>query len=301
MQTGFGPFPFGAELRYAIAPTYWWGFEHPGNIVLSNTLGQPSVAYADDLHHCAMHEAAHMWAGDQVTPASSADFAWKESMVEYLTFAYEDETAGAATSQVTAQYWKDAAAVANYYPVPGDGKTLWETYSDAYGAGPLVFFRQLEAMYGRDAVMSAIGSVLGSPRTLAIDQLQAALEAATGAALAGYFDAWVRGTGAPAWPTAQVATADAGGGAVTVTVTLTTADSTPRGCAFHVRLKDAGTAYLDVAFDAGPDGTALQPATVTPGFVVAAAELDPLNECLVYQAGAKRSARRVPRPWIVEP
>jgi aminopeptidase N len=303
MKAEFGPFPYGNELRYAIGPTYWWGFEHPGNIILSNTLGKPSVAYADDLNHCAKHEAAHMWAGDQVTLASVADFAWKESMVEYLTFVYEDETFGAAVSQVTAQYWKDAAAVAQYYPIPGEGGALIDTYSDAYGAGPLIFFRQLEAMYGRDAVVSAIASVLGSPRTLSVDQLQAALETATGASLAGYFDAWARGTGEPAWPRADVVTADAGGGAVTVTVTLSTTDSKPRGCAFHVRLQDAPTAptaHLDVAFDTGPDGAALPPQTVTPGFTVAATEVDPLNECLVYQAPGKKAARRVPRPWIVE-
>jgi aminopeptidase N len=300
MQTTFGPYPFGAELRYVIGATYWWGFEHPGNIVLSNSLGAPSVAYADDLHHCAMHETAHMWAGDQVTLAATRDFAWKEALTEYLTFVYEDETIGAVASQVTAAYWKDAAAVANYYPVPGDGEDLFATYSDAYGAGPLIFFRQLEVMYGRDAVMSAIGAVLGSPRTLSVEQLQAALEAATGASLAGYFDAWLRGTGAPAWPSAHVTTSDAGGGAVTVTVALTTADSTPRGCAFHVRLKGAGDAFVDVAFDAGPDGTALLPATVTPGFTVTATEVDPLNECLVLSTNGKKAARRVPRPWIVE-
>jgi aminopeptidase N len=297
MQTRFGAYPYGTELRYAVGPTYWWGFEHPGTIILSNSLGHSDVAYADDLHHVAMHEAAHMWAGDQVTLATIDDFAWKEAMTEYLTYVYEDEVLGAAVAEETARYWKDAAAQALYYPVPADGLELFETYSDAYGAGPFIFFRQLEAMYGRAAVMSAITTVLGAPRFLSIAQLEDALAAATGAALGGYFDAWLRGTGVPAWPVAEVETVAAGGGAVTVTVSLTTADSKPRGCAFHVRLKDAGTAFLDVAFDAGPDGAGLQPATVTPGFTVAAVELDPLHECLVYDASGKR--RRVPRPWIV--
>ena len=37
-----GPFPFGSELRVLTAPTYWNGFEHPGNIVLDDSLDAPA-------------------------------------------------------------------------------------------------------------------------------------------------------------------------------------------------------------------------------------------------------------------
>jgi aminopeptidase N len=140
MQDAFGPYPYGTELRYVVGETYWWGFEHPGNIVLSNTLGAPAIVYADDLTHVAMHEAAHMWAGDQVTLASTRDFFWKEALAEYLTFVYEDDTFGAAASALTAAYWKEAAAIAEYYPAPDDETDLFVYYGDAYGAGPVILF-----------------------------------------------------------------------------------------------------------------------------------------------------------------
>ena len=38
MQSQFGPWPYGSELRVLTAPTYWDGFEHPGNIVLADGL-----------------------------------------------------------------------------------------------------------------------------------------------------------------------------------------------------------------------------------------------------------------------
>ena len=38
MVEHFGPYPYGDELRFIFAPTYWNGFEHPGNIVLSDAL-----------------------------------------------------------------------------------------------------------------------------------------------------------------------------------------------------------------------------------------------------------------------
>ena len=36
MADHFGPYAYGQEIRFATAPTYWAGFEHPGNIALGD-------------------------------------------------------------------------------------------------------------------------------------------------------------------------------------------------------------------------------------------------------------------------
>jgi len=64
----------------------------------------------------------------------------------------------------------------------------------------MALFRQLEVMYSRAAVLAAAKALLsssGEPRAVSVDDFRKALEASTGAKLSGYFDAWMRGSGAP--------------------------------------------------------------------------------------------------------
>src|SRR5262249_35929354 len=46
-----GPLPYGKEMRYAGAPTYWLGFEHPANVVLAEDLPSVDGAYLDPTMH----------------------------------------------------------------------------------------------------------------------------------------------------------------------------------------------------------------------------------------------------------
>ena len=95
-----------------------------------------------------------MWAGDQTTLADTYDFVWKESMAEYLAFAYEDmsePTVGAAHRGVL----EGASATARvFFPVPGDKPALFDYYGDVYGPGPMVLFRQLEVLTSREQVLA---------------------------------------------------------------------------------------------------------------------------------------------------
>jgi aminopeptidase N len=295
MVEHFGAYPYGDELRFVAAPTYWAGFEHPGNIALGDWLGAAGSAYADGVQHTAMHELVHQWAGDQATLAGTYDFVWKEAMAEYLTYVYEDEHLPAGVAAKSRAYWKAAALHAKYYPVPEDQPRpeLPTYYGDAYGQGPMVLFRQLEVMYGRDQVLAALVALIGTgqPRTLSVDDVQAALELATGADLTKYFDAWVRGTGAAAFPfaTASFEETAPGSGAWRVRVATETADGVPHGCAFHVRLLGAGGVEAgesaDFAFANGPDGGEYDtPAAQTLAFVPTSLVVDPAEECLVYAA-----------------
>jgi aminopeptidase N len=290
MESTFGPYPYGNELRVLTAPTYWSGFEHPGNIVLDDVLATAGSSYLHPVAHVLDHEIAHQWAGDETTIADTYDFVWKEAMAEYLAYVYED-MADAPAAFATATAWKQFSVGSKYFPVPMEKPALFDYYGDVYGPGPMIFFRQLEALTSRAQVLDALKSVLGSPRALSVDELLAALEAKTGLELDDYAAAWIRGTGAPAFPRVTVTfTAPS-----TLRVVQTTA--TTKRCKFSVALAEIGTANrMIVPVDTFRNGID-QTITVTPGFSVTATELDPLRECLVLPQTFVEQTRTL-HPWV---
>ncbi len=299
MEGRFGPYPFGDELRFAVGPTHWSGFEHPGSIMLYDRLGIGISGYSDAINHVSTHEVAHMWAGDHTTLAGTYDFVWKEAMAEYLSFVFESEQLAEAVSRATAQYWKRAGAGVAYFPVPAEQPELLDYYGDVYGPGPMVLFRQLEVMFDRESVLDAIASLIGGgPRAISIDDVQAALEFETLADLDGYFDAWVHGEGAPTWPTFTVDAVQDGGLMVTVTPTP---GSEGFGCNFTVEVTGDGGESVEVDFQGGVNGENF-PASVyvsdTP-FTPTGHRFDIHGSCLATEQTAT-AAPRPPRinPWI---
>ena len=299
MQAEFGPYPYGDELRVLTAPTYWSGFEHPGNIVLDDGLAhQVQPLYANPTQHVLDHEMAHMWAGDQTTIASTYDFVWKEAMAEYLSYVYEDMQ-DPTVARKTAGAWKRTGQNAQYYPVPEDMPALFDYYGDVYGPGPMVLFRQLEVLSSREAVLSGLQSVLGSPRALSVDELVAALEQSTGLDLDSYAAAWIRGSAAPDWPRYDVTfTPDTALGTSTLALDQINEQAEARGCKFHVALQGANVGEREEievdTFTGGADQTLTVP---TPAFTVTTIVLDPLAECLVYLASS--TPRTLPRKaWV---
>lgn len=300
MESRFGPYPFGDELRILTAPTYWNGFEHPGNIVLDDGLHKVvRPSYLHNAQHILDHEIAHQWAGDQTTLADTYDFVWKESMAEYLTFAYED-TVEPAAALATAGAWKGFSVGAQYFPVPGERPALFDYYGDVYGAGPMILFRQLEVLSSREQVLAAIAMLLGQPRAISVADVLAALEATTGLDLDAYAAAWIHGTGAPVYPTVDV-TYTPGATDSTLQVTIANAAAQARRCKFHVGLRGAGPTDV-VRFEVdtfrdGPDQTLTFP---TPAFAVTSTEVDPLRECLVYIGTITAAPAPRIHPWRSE-
>jgi aminopeptidase N len=282
LESSFGPYPYGHDLRLLTAPTYWNGFEHPGNILLSDTLAiQTMSGYADPVQHVIDHEVTHMWAGDQTTIAGTYDFVWKESMAEYLAYVYED-TQNPATAATTARAWKAFAASARYFPVPLDHPDLFAYYGDVYGPGPMVLFRQLEVMSSRAQVVAAIRSVLGQPRALAVSDLEDALQRETGLDVSQYALAWIDGSGAPAWPRFHLQLTP-GTGTSTLLLHQVNPGSRARGCKFHVALQGANAGEVAlVAVDTVAGGADQTLQIPTPPFAVTSLQLDPGSECLVY-------------------
>jgi len=277
MESTFGPYPFGDELRVLTAPTYWGGFEHPGNIVLADSLAKGASSYWSETAHTLDHEIAHMWAGNQTTLASTYDFVWKEAMAEYLPYVWEDMQSS-IYGQKTAAAWKSFSVGAAYYPVPLGSPELFDYYGDVYGPGPMILFRQLEVLASRAQVIAAIQSALaGGAHALSVDALLAALETSTGLDLDAYAAGWIRGNGAPAWPKYNVTYTPG-----SLQLVQANKGPNPLGCKFHVALRGstAGEEQLVEVntFANGVDQTI----AVTPAFTVADVVLDPLAECLVY-------------------
>ncbi|KAB2895965.1 MAG: M1 family metallopeptidase [Kofleriaceae bacterium] len=302
MASRFGPYPYGNELRIVTGPTYWSGFEHPGNIVLDDGLDRPmSSLYARPVAHVLNHELAHQWAGDQTTLADTYDFVWKEAMAEYLSYVYEDEAGITSEALVTARAWKAFASGAAYYPVPEDATrpTLLQYYGEVYGPGPMILFRQLESLASREQVLAAIASVLGAERTLSVDELQAALETSTGLELDTYFDIWVRGAGAPVWPTFRVEITGTEP-SQNVVVTETTPGGVLHGCNFAVALTGENVGETaKVMIERGVDGVAVATVPTGVAWPVMSTTLDPDAQCLAYleTTNVNTTRHRHPPGW----
>jgi aminopeptidase N len=299
MDATFGAYPYGGELRIATGPTYWSGFEHPGNIVLDDGLDRPmSSLYSRPVAHVLNHEIAHQWAGDQTTLADTYDFVWKESMAEYLSYVYEDEHGVASEGLVTARAWKSFANGAAYHPVPegADRPTLLDYYGEVYGPGPMILFRQLESLSSRPQVIDAIRMLLGTERAISVDDVQTALEASTGLQLDTYFDIWVRGEGAPVWPTFRVEITGTAP-AQNVVVTETTPGGVLHGCNFSIALTGPNAETAKVPIVRGIDGVAVVTVPTGVTWPVMSTVLDPDAQCLAYRATTSVTTSRHPPGW----
>jgi aminopeptidase N len=296
MAERFGTYPYGDELRLFVGPTNWNGFEHPGNIALNDSLHRDFFRYSDNLTHVINHELAHMWAGNQTTLASTRDFVWKEAIVEYLTFVFEDEVQGWRIAAKTPAYWKKAGFYAEYFAVPEEPNIeLVEFFGHVYGPGPMILFRQLEALYGREPIMSALGQLLGQQRPLSITDVEVALADAVGANLDTYFDKWLHGSGAPQWPSFRVDYVQ-NGASVDVTVSQDVHPDGLFGAAFSVELRGADDAVFPIWFDMGVNGSPSKSATVEPGFDVLSAVFDADSHTLARKSDLVRGTE--PRPAL---
>lgn len=203
-----GPFPYGDELRIASAPVQWLGMEHPANIIVRDDLPSLVDYYQDLPLHTVLHEIAHQWAGNRVTLASTLDFAWKEAVTEYLVYSFEERERGPSAALGTRRVWQrtgnNAQVPVRPLHTPNLPLAIWA--ADVTGSGPMTLFLQLEAWFGREALLRAIASFLQAPGARSMLQLQQALEQSTGRSLQRYFDAWIYGTDTVEWPVFHVAT-----------------------------------------------------------------------------------------------
>ncbi|UJR79309.1 M1 family aminopeptidase [Sandaracinus amylolyticus] len=215
-----GPLPYGDELRVATMPSTWLGYEHPANIVLNDMLAtRADTGYPSPALHVLLHEIAHQWAGDRTTPASMADFAWKESIAEYLVYVFEDEHRPAGEADATRATWHRSARFSPAYPRPIDDPSPEVIRAVAYGLAPMATFLQLEPLVGREALLRAITAFLREPGARDTAALIAEIERASGHDLDGYTSAWIVGAGEPPLPHLVASVVELGAGRAELTIT----------------------------------------------------------------------------------
>jgi aminopeptidase N len=295
-----GPLPYGNELRIAGAPTAWLGFEHPANIVLHEGIGTLNTSYTDTAMHVFMHEVIHQWAGDRTTLASAADFAWKEAMAEYLAYVFEDEQRPAEEALASLAYWDDISLQAAYHvrPLEEPAPAVHEFYGDVYGPGPMLLFVQLEPLIGRAAVLEGIAAFLADEGAKSVEELRLALEAASGADLSTYFEAWVTGVGAPTYPTFTVTTEPDGLGNLTVTVTQSDVEGAPFPCAVEVDVVGATTtSTVEADFGLAPTMSSVE-VTIPFAEPVLSTAVDPRHKVVDSPAGGNLQVGPPRQVWI---
>jgi aminopeptidase N len=151
----------------------------------------------------------------------------------------------------------------------------------------MVLFRQLESVASRDQVVRALQHLLGQPRAISVDDVEAELTATTGLDLTAYFAGWVRGTGTPTWPRIAATWTAGTGGAGTLTITQTNlTGASGKGCVFAIALRGAGGEEVRVPVDTLRGGPAQTVPVTGVGFAVTSTVLDPDAQCLVYPVTA---------------
>lgn len=275
----FGPFPYGDELRVVFAPTHWLGFEHPANIVLSDTTHEATTLYANPTRHTLFHEIVHQWAGNRTTLRAPIEFAWKEAIAEYVAYAYE-EPRFPGEAAATRRTWDSRARFALVYARPLDEPPpLLEivTY-EAYGTGPMIMLA-LEDRVGRAALLEGIRVFLASPGARTMRELVDTIGSVAGVDLASFADAYVFGVGETDWPAFEVE-ASVSAGTLTVRATQHVRAGTPRPAILFVRVAgEAHTKDVRIEFAGGADDTTRE-ASVPYDDVVVDVLVDPDHRML---------------------
>ena len=90
MEEIAGPYPFPAE-RYGQIEVKWGGaMEHQ----TSTSMGNSPINDPDSFSHLVLHELAHQWFGDLLTPASWSDIWLNEGFAQYCEVLWVERTEG---------------------------------------------------------------------------------------------------------------------------------------------------------------------------------------------------------------
>jgi aminopeptidase N len=159
------------------------------------TLGKTDYTLSEAV---LVHEMAHQWYGDQVTPNDWRDVWMNEGMAMYLQGMWEAEQSGRTVDQqmdeyagVESAYREESGPPAAYDPAAfGEGNIYY---------GPALMWHELRQRIGDDEFFRLVRAwpAARDNRATGRDDYLAWVEDQTGEELTGFFDAWLLGETTP--------------------------------------------------------------------------------------------------------
>ena len=189
LEGRLGPFPFGT-LGFVIVDSRS-GMETQTMITLGDT------AYATS-PEVLVHEMAHQWYGDQVTPADWRDVWMNEGMAMFIQGAWQAEADDTTIESVMDDWAETEPALRSQYGPPADYDP------EAFGAGnvyygPALMWDELRKRLGDDEFWRLVRAwpAANDNGNADYDDITTWWSEQTGQDLAGFFDDWLLGERTP--------------------------------------------------------------------------------------------------------
>lgn len=191
----WGQYPFDA---YGIAVVN--GFEAALENQTLSVFGRDFVDDSQFFETVLVHELAHQWFGNSVTPSDWGDIWLNEGFATYAEWLWIEETKGSAALQATVAGARNQMARASL-PPPGTPPSDDLFNSSVYVRGGLVL-HALRTTVGDDAFFEILRSHAARYRdaTVTTTDFIALAESVSGVDLAELFDAWLYGERVPELP-----------------------------------------------------------------------------------------------------
>jgi aminopeptidase N len=189
LEERLGPFPFDT-LGFLIVDSQS-GMETQTMI----TLGDTDYATSSDV---LVHEMAHQWYGDQVTPVDWRDVWMNEGMAMFIQGAWTADSAGTTIESVMDEWAADEPQQRAEYGPPADYDP------EAFGGGnvyygPALMWDELRKRFGDDEFWRLVREwpATHDNGNADYDDITSWWSEQTGEDLSGFFDDWLLGTTTP--------------------------------------------------------------------------------------------------------
>ena len=189
LEERLGPYPF--ETAGIVIVDSDSGMETQTMITLGDT------PYATETG-TIVHELAHQWYGDQVTPSDWRDVWMNEGMAMYLQLLWQAEQQGTPIDVFLRDYRGFEADQRAAAGPPGDYDPTRFGEGNIY-YGPALMWHELRGMLGDEAFFSIVRGWPQSQDNTSTDRATflAYVEEQSGEELDGFFDAWLLGATTP--------------------------------------------------------------------------------------------------------
>ncbi|MGW7364431.1 M1 family metallopeptidase [Streptomyces sp. NPDC054841] len=194
-QENFGPYPFSST--GAIVDTDV--FENPKRVYALETQSRPVYPDGTFDMNFLVHELAHQWYGNSVSPKTWQDMWLNESFAMYAEWLYDEDFNGIPAQK---RFEQAFAVDSNWAFPPAEPPTAADISGDpVYGRGPMVLHKIRQAV-GDDAFFAILKGWAQTHRhgNVSTDDFIAYVEEESGEDLTDLWDVWLYGVDRPEKP-----------------------------------------------------------------------------------------------------